>query len=235
MVRPQGVRKGGGRKGETAEGNRTLVTSVISSWKWNIKKKKSKQNKKPITNDPIPEPGAFRFGHYAWQILSNAGCERSLGNIGLFVRNSERCELHFLGQISARVLKQPHTDPVSHFTLRSSSLLAAVVERYLVWIVHPFSLWHFPLYLATEQPLGPYSAGPPLQEQWRAPGKGQRKACGRRVPSHPKAGPVFPSGERKAAAAITQLDFSRRPHFTAAFWGEGEGSHGPRGLVPQGV
>lgn len=45
--------------------------------------------------------------------ISNAGCERSLGNIGLFVCISERCELPFVGQISAWVLKHPDADVFS--------------------------------------------------------------------------------------------------------------------------
>ncbi|RLW04850.1 hypothetical protein DV515_00005614 [Chloebia gouldiae] len=43
------------------------------------------------------------------------------------------------------------------------------------------------------------------------------------VPTHPKTGPTFPLGEHKAAAAITQLDFSKMTSFTVVFRGEWEG------------
>lgn len=55
-------------------------------------------------------------------------------------------------------------------------------------------------------------------------------------PKHPKTGPTFPLGEHKAAAAITQLDFSKMTSFTVIFRGEWEGSHGPefKGSGPSG-
>lgn len=150
--------------------------------------------------------------------------------------NSERCELHFLCQISAWVLKHPDTDPISCFILCNSSLLEVIVKWYLLWIVHEFSLQQR-LYLAATHPSGPSSAGPPLQEQRRALRQRKCKACGQLVPSHPKTGPTFPLGEHKAAAAITQLDFSKKTSFTVAFWG-GKGKvvvvQSSRGLVLQG-
>lgn len=140
--------------------------------------------------------------------------------------NSERCELHFLGQISVWVLKHPNAEPISCFILFSSSLLKVIVKWYLLWIMHKFSLQQR-LYLAAAHPLGPSFAGPTLLEQWRAQRQRKCKACSQLVPSYPKTGPTFPLGEHKAAAAITQLDFCKKTSFTVAFWGEWEGSHGP--------
>lgn len=131
------------------------------------------------------------------------------------------------------VLKHPNTEPISCFILLSSSLLKVIVKQYLLWIAHKFSVQQR-LHLAAAHPSGPSSAGPPLQEQWRA--QRQCKVCSQLVPSYLKTGPTFPLGEHKTAAAITQLDFSKKTSFTVAFLGEGEGSHSPefKGPGPSG-
>lgn len=168
MVRPQGVRKGGGRKGEIAEGNRTLVTSVISSWKQNIKKKNHQQSHTRarciqvwtlcVTN--LHQCWLWKIPWKCWFI-----CVQQW---------KVWASVH--SHISAWVLKHPDADPISCFILHSSSLLEVIVKWYLLWIMHGFSLQQR-LYLAAVHPLGLSSAGPPLQEQQRALKQRKCKVC----------------------------------------------------------
>lgn len=146
---------------------------------------------------------------------------------------TERCELHFFGQILLLVLKHPDTVPISCFVLHKSSLLEVIVNWYLLWIVHKFSL-HQRLYLAAASFGTLFHRATSTR---RVKGTERKyKACIQLVPSHPKTGPTFPLGEHKAAAAITQLDFSGTTSFTVVFWGEWEGSHRPefKGSGPSG-
>lgn len=148
--------------------------------------------------------------------------------------NSRRGDLRFLGQISTWVLKHPNVDPIS-----CSSPQLLFTRGYYRVVLAPNCAQTFPTAeiafdcCVSSGALFCRATSKCSEGHWER--KNARPAASG-SPSHPKIGPASPLGEYKAAAAITQLDFSKAASFTVAVWGEQESSHGPefKGSGPSG-